>query len=562
MKQWLYDKRRRIYVDRQGVRLTEREIRDALDEYISSVQEGMAERVVEYTAGAITTKQLFSFLEDEVTALHGASGAIAYGGLPQMDSEKWGRIESRLVTEWGYLNQFQSDVQTAAQSGELSAEGIANRAGLYGEAAYSEYMNQVVERETDHGVTLGRRICEADGASCDDCVDAATEDFIPLDDIPEIGTLQCLNNCVVAGTMMGGRFLGGLKAFYTGEIINIRTASGKSLTITPNHPVLTEYGFIKAGLLQQGDYLISEGAYSEPSATLDDQEQGPAPIEQILASLAERGWVGTIRSSPIDLHGDGRYVQSEIEIVATDGVLLDDGPTPIGKGNREIILKSADKFPGLKASLRPVREFSLGSMTAPHCFPSGSGLTLSGFQSFLPRQMFSLTTIPDADSSRKERSGKSPSGNTSSVLQLQHTGPFSIPSNSSVNIDSIVDSLRPSLPPKEQSFGLAANVDVALSKPAAEDARADAVFLRQLRERFPGFVATDPVTEITRHNVLNEHVYDLSTDVGWQSANGIIISNCRCEIEFQIGDTEFRPSEIFTGVIGGQDAFGGSVEIN
>jgi hypothetical protein len=195
MKQWLYDKRRRIYVDRQGVRLTEREIRDALDEYISSVQEGMAERVVEYTAGAVTTKQLFSFLEDEVTALHGASAAIAYGGLSQMDLEKWGRIESRLVTELGYLNQFRADVQAASQAGELSADGIANRAGLYSEAAYSEYMNQLVEREMDNGVTLGRRICEADGASCDECVDAATEEFIPLDDIPEIGTLQCINNC-------------------------------------------------------------------------------------------------------------------------------------------------------------------------------------------------------------------------------------------------------------------------------------------------------------------------------------------------------------------------------
>lgn len=195
MKQWFYDKRRRIYIDRNGVRLTDREIREALDEYIDSVQAGMARQVTKYTAGELTTADLFRSLENEVIALHGASGSIAYGGLAQMDFEKWSRIESRLVSELGYLNQFRGDVQLAAQAGELSAEGIANRAGLYGEAAYAEYMNQVVEREADHGVTLGRRICEQDGTSCDDCVDAATEDFIPLEDIPEIGSLQCMSNC-------------------------------------------------------------------------------------------------------------------------------------------------------------------------------------------------------------------------------------------------------------------------------------------------------------------------------------------------------------------------------
>lgn len=195
MKRWFYDTKRRLYVDANGVRLTDREIREALDEYINSVQEGMTERVIEYTAGGITANQLFRFLEDEVTALHGASGSIAYGGLAQMDAEKWGRIERRVVTELGYLSQFRADVQQAAQAGELSAEGIANRAGLYGEAAYSEWLNQVIEREMDSGVTLGRRICEQDGASCDECIEAATEDFIPLDEIPEIGSLQCINNC-------------------------------------------------------------------------------------------------------------------------------------------------------------------------------------------------------------------------------------------------------------------------------------------------------------------------------------------------------------------------------
>lgn len=196
MKQWLYDKKRRLYVDSRGVRLTEREIREALDDYIDSIQRNIAKKAVQFTAGEIKTAELFTFLESEVTALHGASGSIAYGGLPQMDSEKWSRIENKLITELNYLNQFRGDVQSAVSTGEpLSAEGIANRAGLYGEAAYPEYMNQVIQREGDAGITLGRRICEEDGASCVGCVDAATEEYIPLDEIPEIGSMECMSNC-------------------------------------------------------------------------------------------------------------------------------------------------------------------------------------------------------------------------------------------------------------------------------------------------------------------------------------------------------------------------------
>lgn len=198
MKQWFWDKQRRLYVDRSGYRLTEKEIREALDQYIESSQRVIAAKVAKYTAGDISITDLFLALDEEITALHGASGSIAYGGIKQMDLEKWSRIEERLQPELSYLSRFQLDLAQAANiatPGTLSTEAITNRAQLYPEAAYSEYMNQRLLREEDSGVTVGRRICESDGTSCDECVEAATEEFIPLDDIPEIGTLQCMNNC-------------------------------------------------------------------------------------------------------------------------------------------------------------------------------------------------------------------------------------------------------------------------------------------------------------------------------------------------------------------------------
>lgn len=196
MNQWLWDEKRRIYVDRFGDRLTDKEIREALDEYIESTQKGIAKQVAKFTSKEITTPELFMFLEEEVAAIHGASGSLAYGGIEQMGLREWDRINQKVLTEQGYLMNFKGDVYAAQLTGSpLSAEGIANRAGLYIEGAYAEYMNQVVERESDNGVIMGRRITEGDGSVCDDCDMAATEEFIPLDEILEIGSLQCGPRC-------------------------------------------------------------------------------------------------------------------------------------------------------------------------------------------------------------------------------------------------------------------------------------------------------------------------------------------------------------------------------
>jgi hypothetical protein len=114
----------------------------------------------------------------------------------QMDDEKWGRIDERLQLERTFLANFKQEVSDGVITGEQATEdAIASRAAMYAEAAYSDWQNQVVEREQDNGVTTGRRVCEEDGASCEECIDAATDEFIPLEEIPEIGSLQCMNNC-------------------------------------------------------------------------------------------------------------------------------------------------------------------------------------------------------------------------------------------------------------------------------------------------------------------------------------------------------------------------------
>lgn len=78
---------------------------------------------------------------------------------------------------------------------QLMGATIPSRASMYADAAYPTYENNVAAREADAGVTLARRVCEEDEASCDECVAAATEEYLPLDEVSDIGSLTCMSNC-------------------------------------------------------------------------------------------------------------------------------------------------------------------------------------------------------------------------------------------------------------------------------------------------------------------------------------------------------------------------------
>src|SRR3990167_132096 len=70
-------------------------------------------------------------------------------------------------------------------------------------------------------------------------------------------TVPAHPNCLVGGTLVTAK---GVSAhtgrWYEGDIVVIRTASGKELRATTNHPILTGQGLVAAGLLNEGGYVI------------------------------------------------------------------------------------------------------------------------------------------------------------------------------------------------------------------------------------------------------------------------------------------------------------------
>lgn len=245
-----FDSRRRVYVRDDGSVVNPRELRQMVESYIEREKSEVRTEAEKLIAGTIAASLFFDWFRDKIKEVHGAAGMFAYGGEEFMGQEQWARIGQKVSSETAYVNAFERDFLTServaqeitteasdvldlspsvvesivksvapseiageiAKTSEASQEVLDRiatkerieqlifgqtpaRSELYMDAIYGTHENSVTDRESDAGVVSGRRVCEEDASSCDECVAAATDDFIPLDEILDIGAAQCMSNC-------------------------------------------------------------------------------------------------------------------------------------------------------------------------------------------------------------------------------------------------------------------------------------------------------------------------------------------------------------------------------
>lgn len=64
---------------------------------------------------------------------------------------------------------------------------VRDRARKYADATWSTFANAEKAREGDAGLAMVKRVCEDDSSSCDICPDLATDDYVPFDEVTDIG---------------------------------------------------------------------------------------------------------------------------------------------------------------------------------------------------------------------------------------------------------------------------------------------------------------------------------------------------------------------------------------
>jgi len=291
--------------------------------------------------------------------------------------------------------------------------------------------------------------------------------IIPIDD--EENQPPAHPNCCIEGTVVSGpRALASTERWFVGEVIELQTVGGHVLTVTPNHPILTPKGWVAAGLLNEGDEVVSSTDCEVPTMARvsPDNYQIPALIEDVARSLWGSSPVTATRvpTSAEDFHGDG--LGSEVCIVRTNGELRDALDAPLSQ---------------------PLR----GELFA-YRHPESFGLSRAGSGA---ERLVSIAL----STARRLRCGKhllSPVGIT----------------------------VR-----RESGLYIARTVerDVVISEDASDSAPADLKVPSEGELVLAGKVESDQLVMVNRRQ-FSGHVFNLQTNSGWYVANNIITHNCMC----------------------------------
>ena len=340
-----------------------------------------------------------------------------------------------------------------------------------------------------------------------------------LDDHPN-------GRCLTPGTLVSGPTATAFVArYYEGDVVSIKTASGKLLTVTPNHPILTDRGWLAANLLQVGDNVISDGGDQRgaPGVCPDDY-QVPALVENIASALG-MGVLGSMPTAPEDFHGDG--VGSEVHVVYADSFLWHRADASVYQPALQ------EYFTG-----RSIAALSLAPDSAPDLLINGDAPSTNSVLSNLDAAMMFFdgdsclrqpvgcshvaplhTSDPQPSCNRTARDTKAsrqrifgfPGQIASSYLGFGK-GDQSATGGSAFLANDLVSASFVS----QQSMSLEVIREALL-----RSVESSSGVLHALASN----VSLDRIVEISV-GTFSGHVYNLQTQVGWYSANGIITHNC------------------------------------
>lgn len=147
------------------------------------------------TSGKLSVPKWQILMAREVKNVHLTSAVIAQGGREAMTQRAWGRLGSTLKFQYRHLRDFAAEIPRTI----ADRSNVAARAEMYATSSIGTYENEVLERNKEFGLAIARRETMHGSDSCDDCLDAEDEGWVPIDEVREIGDSQCgaRCNCVI-----------------------------------------------------------------------------------------------------------------------------------------------------------------------------------------------------------------------------------------------------------------------------------------------------------------------------------------------------------------------------
>lgn len=385
------------------------------------------------------------------------------------------------IRPWAEVDPLTPSIGGAKYRSEMIARTESARAYVKGE--------QLAWKQT--GVVTGKQWLLAPD-SCPICEAAAAEfanKTIPLDanfydkgetidagdqsqtlDYEAIDGPPLHPNCYLPGTPVLARgVVAAYSTVYDGEAVEFTFADGRRLAVTANHQLLTPGGFVAANAIREGDDLLNCSGIERVIACHPHHDDGESMIEDVVHTFAVSGGVSAARVpvAPEYLHGDGRFCNGNIDVVSANGKLRHTSKAKLGK--------HVDSL--------------------PLCWSWGSA-KLNGLCD-LDAMLVGLSLAAHGVMSRKD---------TTHALLL---------AGSCIH--------------NEQGFRYSPPPESGNAEQPHDGVAVIAEAIGGLLDRFTGLVSLDQVVNVKVFRYTG-HVYDLQTDSGITIGNGIIASNCRCDL--------------------------------
>ena len=110
------------------------------------------------------------------------------------------------------------------------------------------------------------------------------------------------------------------RRMYTGPIVNVVLSDGTFLQATPNHPCLTDNGWLPINALDEGDHVIQSSGNCGFTIEYNNNEFIPR-IADAFEAFGRFCSMSKAACAESDFHGDG--VKNNIDIIDTEGFLAD-----------------------------------------------------------------------------------------------------------------------------------------------------------------------------------------------------------------------------------------------
>lgn len=328
------------------------------------------------------------------------------------------------------------------------------------------------------------------------------------------------SNCVVGDTRVSGNgLLASMRREYQGALVNIVTAKGRKLTITPNHPILTTCGWKRAGELVEGDGLLCAPFSHWHGGSVPNENDAPPSADELFkaARFADSAVFDSMPAATKDFYSE-MFPDCDVNVISPNGLLERAFKTSGSEPLKHFGLAAArddDTLSGLPLNGNgALDEFGIFWDSISCGFVRGSSLCgslLGGHSGSADDSCLGAPAMIEA---------------SVAYPTVDNAPVYTYAARDGIDAFAVLESF--------ERFGvhgdalLAALDTLALQDPVKMRA-ADSSVLDNLVNAYASQIEVDSVSSLCVTETTC-HVYNLSTKGGWYLSSGIITHNCDCRI--------------------------------